>query len=91
MVSVTWPQVPALLLLESFMASVRSELLLQASSREPGAWTLRTTVAKVEDADQATNLMSIHALLCAEMPNKCRVVHKDAAGKQHSGILSLHT
>ena len=49
--SVTWPSVPALLLLDSFTPSARSTLLHQAAAHAPGVWILRKTMPRATDAD----------------------------------------
>ena len=74
--STTWPQVPALLLLDSFVPSARSALLHQAATHAPGVWILRKTTPKDVDAD-LPDLLHQRAQLCIELPGKCRVVHKD--------------
>ena len=49
--STTWPQVPALLLLDSFVPSARSALLHQAATvtHAQGVWILRKTTPKDVD------------------------------------------
>ncbi len=74
--SVTWPPVPALLLLDSFTPSARSALLRQAAAHGPGVWILRKTVTTAADTDSST-LLHLRAQLCLELPGKSRVVHKD--------------
>ena len=74
--STTWPQVPALLLLDSFVPSARSALLHQAATHAPGVWILRKITPKDVDAD-LPDLLHQRAQLCIKLPGKCRVVHKD--------------
>jgi len=79
--SVTWPLVPALLLLDSFMPSARSAILRQAAAHAPGVWILRKTMLKNADAD-LPDLLHLRAQLCIELPGKSRVVHKDGCWEE---------
>ena len=79
--SVTWPSVPALLLLDLFTPSARSTLLYQAATHAPGVWILRKTMPRATDADLSV-LLHLRAQLCVELPGKSRVVHKDGCWEE---------
>jgi hypothetical protein len=67
--SVTWPSVPALLLLDSFTPSARSTLLHQAATHAPGLWILRKTVPSRLIRAVQEELISahkIHAQTCGD-------------------------
>ena len=69
-----WPQVPALLILDSFVPLMRAQLLDQAAHHRPGIWILRQNTGHPDDPDLAI-LWKI-ARVYAELPKKSRVLHK---------------
>jgi ribonuclease HI len=68
-----WPQVPALLVLDSFAPQLRGQMLAQAAAHCPGVWVLWQH-KNPDDPSLAT--LRRTATLYAELPKKSRVLHK---------------
>jgi len=68
-----WPQVPALLVLDSFEPQLRGQMLDRAAAHRPGVWVLWQH--KNPD-DPSLTILRRRAKLYAELPKKSRVLHK---------------
>ena len=68
-----WPQVPALLVLDSFAPQLRDQMLDRAAAHRPGIWVLWQH-KNPDDPSLAT--LRRRAKLYAELPKKSRVLHK---------------
>ena len=71
-----WPQVPALLIIDSFTPQLRHQLLAQATSHDSVIWVLRQHKGNPDDPDLVV-LRKI-ARLYAELPKKSLAVHRMA-------------
>jgi hypothetical protein len=83
----TWPDVPVLLILDSFAPSRRAHLLQQASLHGPGTWILRQQAGGVWEQD-LHELRSMRAQMYAELPKRSRVLHKEGCWEQASWDVS---
>ena len=79
----TWPDVPVLLIQDSFHPSRRAHLLRQASLHEPGTWILRRQVGGAGEQD-LHELRRMRAHMHAELPKGSRVLHKEGCWEQAS-------
>ena len=70
-----WPQVPALLVLDSFAPQTRHQVLKTATTHHPGVWVLRQHKGNPDEPDLAS-LRRI-ARLYAELPKKSMVLHRE--------------
>ena len=70
-----WPQVPALLVLDSFAPQMRCRLLERAVTHNPGVWVLRQQKSNPDEPDLATLWRIAH--LYAELPKESKVLHKE--------------
>ena len=78
-----WPDVPVLLILDSFHPSRRAHLLRQASLHEPGTWILRRQTGGAGEQD-LHELRRMCAHMYAELPKGSRVLHKEGCWEQAS-------
>ena len=69
-----WPQVPGLLLLDSYEPSIRAPMLQQAAAHTPGVWVLRQHRGTHGDTDLAW-LQGVGAQLSVELPKHSAVLH----------------
>jgi hypothetical protein len=69
-----WPQVPALLVLDSFAPQMRRQVLEQAATHRPGVWVLWQQ--KNNPDDPGLNILRRTARLFAELPKKSLVLHR---------------
>ena len=69
-----WPQVPALLLIDSFAPHLRRQLLEKASTHDSVVWVLRQH--KDDPDDPVLMLLNTTARMYAELPKKSFVVHR---------------
>ena len=73
-----WPDVPVLLVLDSFPPSCRAQLLQPASLHGPGTWIPSLQQQAGGEGEQdLTELCGMRAQLYVELPKKSRVLHKD--------------
>ena len=79
----TWPDVPVLLILDSFPPSRRAHLLQQASLHVPGTWILRQQAGGA-GGQNLHELRSMHAQMYAELPKRSRVLHKEGCWEHAS-------
>ena len=70
-----WPQVPALLVLDSFAPHLRHQMLEKATGHRQEMWVLRRHASGPEDQNLA--MLRRTAKLYAELPKKSRVLHRD--------------
>jgi ribonuclease HI len=69
-----WPQVPALLILDSFAPLLRQQVLTQAAAHSPGVWVLWQHKNNPDDSCLAALRQT--ARLYAELPKKSMILHK---------------
>ena len=69
-----WPQVPALLVLDSFAPQMRCRLLEKAVTHSPGVWVLRRQKGNPDEPDLVTLWQIAH--LYAELPKDSMVLHR---------------
>ena len=79
----TWPDVPVLLILDSFHPSRRAHLLQQASLHEPGTWILLWQARGAGEQD-LHELCRMRVHMYAELPKRSRVLHKEGCWEQAS-------
>ena len=70
-----WPQVPALLVLDSFAPQLRHQMLEKAACLRQETWTLRRHTSGPEDLNLA--MLRRSAKLYAELPKKSMVLHRE--------------
>ena len=70
-----WPQLPALLILDSFAPPLRRQILEKAADHRQEMWVLRRHVNGLEEQN-LTTLRQV-AQLYAELPKKSMVLHRD--------------
>ncbi len=78
-----WPDVPVLLVLDSFPPFRRVQLLQQASMHGSGTWILRQQIGGKGEQD-LLELRNMHAQVYAELPKKSRVLHKEGCWESAS-------
>ncbi len=76
-----WPQVPALLVLDSFAPQMRCQLLERAATHNPGVWVLQHS--NPDEPDLATLWRISH--LYAELPKESMWCTEKDAGKLLNG------
>ena len=78
-----WPDVPVLLVLDSFPPFRRVQLLQQASMHGSGTWILRQQIGGKGEQD-LFELRNMHAQVYAELPKNSRVLHKEGCWESAS-------
>ena len=72
-----WPQLPALLILDSFAPPLRRQILEKAANHRQEMWVLRRHVNGLEEQNLTTSTLRQVAQLYAELPKKSMVLHRD--------------
>ena len=70
-----WPQVPALLVLDSFAPQLRCQMLERAVTHSPGVWVLRQQKGNPDEPGLAMLWRAAH--LYAELPKRSMVMHRE--------------